>query len=221
MEEITGNTPTKLFAVYKEVGPTSHDMMYRIKRLFPGEKVGHAGTLDPLASGILVVGVGRQATKQLHTEHLNDKEYIAEVTLGQSSSTDDAEGEKENWPVTEHPSEQNVRAAIKRFIGRISQVPPVFSAVKRAGVPAYKLARRGQEVLLTARPAEIMEIEVLSYDWPKLKIRVVTGRGVYIRSLARDIGVALGVGGHISQLERIRVGRYGLDDVVKIEDLKR
>lgn len=220
MEDTTRNTPANLFAVYKEVGPTSHDVMYRIKRLFPGEKVGHAGTLDPLASGILVVGVGRQATKQLHSEALNEKEYVAEVTLGQSSSTDDAEGEKLSWPVSEYPSEQNIRAALKRFIGTISQVPPAFSAIKRAGVPAYKLARRGQEVQLSARPALIREIELLSYHWPILRIRVVTGRGVYIRSLARDIGVSLGVGGFISQLERTRVGQFGLEDVVKLENLR-
>ncbi len=220
MEDTIRNTPENLFAVYKEIGPTSHDIMYRIKRLFPGEKVGHAGTLDPLASGILVVGVGRQATKKLHTEQLNEKEYIAEVTLGQSSSTDDAEGEKLSWSVSEYPSEQNIRAALKRFIGTINQVPPAFSAIKRAGVPAYKLARRGQEVQLSARPALIREIELLSYHWPILRIRVVTGRGVYIRSLARDIGSSLGVGGFISQLERTRVGQFGLEDVVKLENLR-
>lgn len=206
-----------IFAVNKPVGPTSHDIMYRIKRRFRGEKVGHAGTLDPLASGVLVVGVGRSATKLLHTELFNEKEYRAEVTLGQSSSTDDAEGEKKDWPVTEAPSRQNIVAALKKFVGTINQVPPAFSAVKKSGIPAYKLARRGQAPELVARPAVVKELELIDYSWPTLTLRVVTGRGVYIRSLARDIGAALGVGGYISKLERTRVGDFHLSDVVDID----
>ncbi len=208
-----------IFAVNKPVGPTSHDLMYRIKRKFRGEKVGHAGTLDPLASGVLVVGVGRSATKQLHTSGLDEKEYVVEVTLGQSSTTDDAEGEKTDWPVVSLPTRADIEAALHRFIGTINQRPPAFSAVKRSGVPAYKLARRGQPLVLESRPAVIKEIELLNYAWPRISFRVVTGRGVYIRSLARDLGEALGVGGFVSKLERIRVGNFLLEDAISVDDL--
>lgn len=208
----------KLVAVYKEVGPTSHDLLYRLKKRFPGQKIGHAGTLDPLASGVLVVGIGRAATKRLHAAELDEKEYVVEITFGQSSATDDAEGEKTDWPVSQQPSREKVQAALAGFVGTINQTPPAFSAIKRAGVPAYKLARRGQAVELEARPALIKEIELIGYDWPLLTLRVVTGRGVYIRSLARDIGAVLGVGGFVSQLERTRVGRFSRSEAMRIDD---
>jgi tRNA pseudouridine55 synthase len=210
----------KIFAVNKPVGPTSHDVMYQIKRKFRGEKVGHAGTLDPLASGVLVVGVGRSATKLLHTDLFNEKEYIAEITLGQTSTTDDAEGEKTAIPVTEAPTLTNVEAAIKGFVGTINQIPPIFSAIKNAGVPAYKMARRGEQPSLVARLVVIKDIELIRYEWPLIVIRAVTGRGVYIRSLARDVGEALGVGGFMSKLERTRVGNFCLKDVIDVAELK-
>lgn len=209
----------KLFAIHKEVGPTSHDLMYQIKRLFPGEKIGHAGTLDPLASGILVVGVGRSATKLLHTDSFNEKEYIATITFGASSTTDDAEGEKTPRIVKNVPTQAEIEAVLKKFVGTITQLPPTYSAIKVKGTPAYKLARRGQAVELATRPAQVFSIKLLTYDWPQLSIKVVTGRGVYIRSLARDVGDALGVGGYISTLERTRVGRFTKADVVSLAKL--
>ncbi len=210
---------SKLIAVYKEVGPTSHDVMYRLKRIFPGQKIGHAGTLDPLASGILVVGIGRAATKLLHTSALDEKEYRATIQLGQSSTTDDAEGDKTDNPPKQIPTEAAVRTVLGQFIGTIEQRPPQYSALKIAGTPAYKLARRGQSVELKTRPAVIHSIDLLTYHWPELKLKVVTGRGVYIRALARDIGEALGTAGYIAELERTRVGQYTTADVVSIEQL--
>jgi tRNA pseudouridine55 synthase len=195
--------------------------MYRLKRLFPGQKIGHAGTLDPLASGVLVVGIGREATKKLHQEELSEKEYLATIILGRSSTTDDSEGEKIDVPPSQFPNKAQVDEVIRTFIGTTEQRPPVFSALKVSGTPAYKLARRGQSVELAARPAVIREIEVLDYHWPLLRIRVVTGRGVYIRSLARDIGTALGTAGYIESLERTRVGRFTMSDVVPLERLRK
>jgi len=215
----TAPSEPKLVAIYKEVGPSSHDLMYRVKRLFPGQKVGHAGTLDPLASGILVVGIGRAATKMLHQAELGEKEYEATVTLGQTSTTDDAEGEKTTVINKKIPSETDVRAVLTSFIGTIDQLPPAYSAVKVDGTRAYKLARRGQPVELKSRPAVIQSIDLVAYSWPELKIRITTGRGVYIRSLARDIGAKLGVGGFVSALERTRVGRFTKADVISLAEL--
>lgn len=213
-------TTGKLFAIYKAVGPTSHDVIYRLKRLFPGQKIGHAGTLDPLASGILVVGIGRAATKLLHAAELNEKEYRATIRFGATSTTDDAEGEKTPVHSAKPPSVADIEAVLKQFTGTIEQTPPAYSAVKIAGTPAYKLARRGQVVELKSRSAQIHSIKLLSYSWPEAEIQVRTGRGVYIRSLARDIGSTLGVGGYISALERIRVGRFTKADVVSFTQLE-
>ncbi len=206
-----------IFAVFKPKGPTSYDVVDQIKRRFPGQKVGHAGTLDPLASGVLVIGVGREATKLLHTEQFNQKEYRAVIHFGQTSTTDDAEGGKTDWPLANIPTLAEVEQVLTQFIGSIEQLPPAFSALKIGGTPAYKLARQGRVVELKKRPAEIHEITLVAYDWPDLTITVMTGRGVYIRSLARDLGAALNVGGYIKELERTRVGRFTTSDVTPID----
>ena len=205
-----------IFAVYKPKGPTSHDLMYTLKRKYPGQKVGHAGTLDPLAHGVLVVGVGRSATKLLHTEEFSTKEYLATIKLGETSTTDDEEGQKRAIEVAKPPTEQEVDRVLQAFVGTIEQVPPQYSAVKLAGVPAYKKARRGQATELAARTVTVSQIALLSYQWPYLKILIETGPGVYVRSLARDLGEKLGTGGYIADLERTRVGRFGLEDTVPI-----
>ncbi|QQG49614.1 MAG: tRNA pseudouridine(55) synthase TruB [Candidatus Berkelbacteria bacterium] len=205
----------KLFAIYKPKGPSSHDVLYPLKRKYKGEKVGHAGTLDPLASGVLVVAVGRQATKKLHLAEFSEKEYVTTIKLGAYSTTDDDEGGKEDIAVSEAPSLDTVKRAVRSFVGQISQVPPQFSAVKKAGQPAYKGARRGERVELAPRPVEVKGIDIIEYNWPLLKLRVVTGRGVYIRSLARDIGKALKTGGFVLELERTRVGNFRREDAIE------
>lgn len=207
----------EIFAVYKPKGISSFAMVARVRRFFGVKKVGHAGTLDPLASGVLVVGVGREATKKLSLEVAKEKEYVAELTLGQTSTTDDAEGEKNEVSVR-RPDKKEIEESLCGFIGEIMQVPPKFSAIKVGGRRAYKIARSGEEVELKARPALIKEIELLSYKYPILKIRVVTGPGVYIRSLARDIGQKLGIGAYMSELERIRVGDFRVLDCRNIEN---
>lgn len=198
-----------IIAVNKPVGMSSFGIIARLRRLTGIKRIGHAGTLDPLASGVLVVGIGRTATRQLHAIVEAEKEYRATIVLGQTSTTDDEEGDKTS--VSDRVvAREEIEAVLPQFIGQIEQVPSVYSAIKVAGQRAYHLARQGREVVLTARPVEIRELEIMVYVWPRLEIRVVTGPGVYIRALARDLGAALGVGGYITQLQRTRVGQYRL-----------
>lgn len=209
----------KIFAVYKPVGPTSHDVVNRVRRATGERRVGHAGTLDPLASGVLVVAVGRESTRQLSAIVESEKEYLAGIRLGESSTTDDAEGDKLDGPTIEPPSEEKIRKILEKFVGEIEQVPPAFSAIKVGGKTAYKLARQGKSVELKARTVSIKEIELLRYEWPELEIKVVTGSGVYIRSLARDIGQALGTTAYMSSLERTRVGQFKKDQAIPLDKL--
>ena len=206
-----------VFAIYKPKGPSSNRVLQYIKRESGIKKIGHGGTLDPLASGVLVVGVN-EGTKLLNVPELKEKEYLADVRLGSYSSTDDEEGEKKPVVVIKAPERTMVEDALNKFVGRIEQVPPVYSAVKIAGREAYKLARKGQEVEMRPRPAEVKKIELLSYAWPDLRLRVVTGPGVYIRALARDIGQELGTGAYLSGLERTRVGGFTKETALSPEE---
>ena len=197
-----------IIAVWKPAGMSSHDVINRVRRVSGIRTVGHAGTLDPLARGVLVIGVGRAATRSLAVEVQKEKEYVTVVRLGVTSSTDDEEGEKTAHNIAVIPSREAVEAAAQKFVGDIMQVPPIYSALKIKGKPAYAYARAGEDVAMAARPVIIKEIEVLSYEYPDIRVRAVTGAGVYIRSLARDIGAALGTGAYMADLERTRVGEY-------------
>lgn len=205
-----------IFAVYKPKGPTSHDVVAKIRRITGERRVGHAGTLDPLAKGVLVIAVGREFTKKLGEIVGKEKEYLASIQFGANSATDDAEGIKTPIVVNKKPDAAAVKKVVMKFKGSILQMPPAFSALKIQGMPAYKLARQGKTPKLKKRRVEIKEIEVLKYKWPILKIRVVTGPGVYIRSLARDIGTKLKTGGYLADLERIRVGEFTKDKARRI-----
>jgi tRNA pseudouridine55 synthase len=208
-----------IHTVYKPKGPTSHDIINRLREETGVKKIGHAGTLDPLASGVLVVGIGREATKKLATIVKKEKEYLAVIKLGETSTTDDEEGEKKKIPISKRPNYKTIEEAVKKFVGEILQTPPVYSAVKIKGQESYKLARRGQKPVLKPRSVEVKEIRILKYQWPYLKLKVVTGPGVYIRALARDIGQELKTGGYLAELERARVGDFTLDKARAIEDL--
>jgi len=211
-----------IIGINKPKGPTSHDIIYQVRRITKVKRVGHAGTLDPAAAGVLVVAIGREFTKQLGEIVKHDKEYLAEVTLGATSSTDDGEGTISKLQITndKYPKDIDINLVIKQFVGEIEQVPPAFSAIKMGGKKAYELARKGKEVVMAPRNVVVHSIEVVKYDWPKLTIKVHCGKGVYIRSLARDIGQALGVGGYMSALERTRVGDYTLEKSYTLEQLK-
>jgi len=209
-----------IFALYKPKGITSNDAVQKVRSIVGRSvKVGHAGTLDPLAQGVLVIAVGREATKKISETVKKEKEYMAEITLGFESSTDDAEGEKIEIQFSKKPEIKDFEKILPEFIGKINQMPPIYSAIKIGGKEAYKYARKGQVVEMQPRGVEIKNIEILEYAWPVLKVKVITGPGVYIRSLARDIGKKLGVGGYLSFLERTRVGDFIKEKAVKMDDL--
>jgi tRNA pseudouridine55 synthase len=210
-----------IVAIYKEEGMTSHDVVDAVRRCTGRRRVGHAGTLDPCATGVLVVGIGRAATRKLGDISAKEKEYITRIRLGGRSSTDDREGQAEPVQVHQIPSQEQVREALGRFRGKIAQRPPRFSAVKIGGRAAYKLARANKQIDLPARQVEAREIELLRYAWPFVDVRMVTGPGFYVRSLARDLGDLLGTGGYVEQLERTRVGAFTKEQALRLHDLGR
>jgi len=208
-----------LLIINKPSGWTSFDVVAKIRNKLGVKKVGHTGTLDPMATGVLVLCLGK-ATKLAQEITGTDKEYTGEVTLGATSTTDDAEGkisQIKNYKlkITNSKEIQNV---LKQFQGTIQQVPPIFSAKKIKGQRAYKLARKGEKVELKPVEITIHELELLDYKWPVIHVRVLCSKGTYIRSLARDIGKELGVGGYLSKLERTKVGKYTIDQSVSIEE---
>jgi len=181
-------------------------------------KVGHAGTLDPLATGVMIICTGK-ATKLIETFQYQTKEYIATLGLGATTPSFDLELPVDATFPTEHITRELVDKVIPQFLGEIWQVPPVYSAVKVDGKRAYDYARDGQEIELKPKLLVIDEIEVLDFQLPVLKIRVVCSKGTYIRALARDIGTALGSGAHLTALERTRIGDVKLEDCWQIDDL--
>lgn len=182
-------------------------------------KVGHAGTLDPLATGVMILCTGRH-TKRIEELQAGRKEYIADIRLGATTPTFDRETEPDAYFPTEHITPESVAEALQGFIGTIEQVPPAFSAVKVDGKRAYDLARKGRDFELKAKTLVIDEIELLECALPQIRIRVVCSKGTYIRALARDIGIALGSGGYLTDLRRTRVGDYSLEQSIRLEDLE-
>jgi tRNA pseudouridine55 synthase len=181
-------------------------------------KVGHAGTLDPLATGVLVVALGA-ATRLIEYVQRMPKTYRAGIRLGAVSTTDDADGEVTPVEGATPPDEGALRVVLAAQVGTIDQLPPQFSALKVEGRRAYDLAREGEAVALKARPVRIDRVELRSYAWPDLEIEVDCGAGTYIRSIARDAGAALGCGGHITALRRTRIGTFAEADALKLADL--
>jgi tRNA pseudouridine55 synthase len=208
-----------IVAIYKEEGWSSHDVVNMVRRYTGQTRVGHAGTLDPCAKGVIVIGVGRTVTRTLATIAGKEKEYIVRIKLGWRSTSDDLEGQKTRVPVAQIPSEDQVRQALKSFEGTIQQRPPIFSAVKVGGRVAYKRARKHKPLDLPARQVEAKQIELLRYAWPFADVRLVTGPGFYVRSLARDLGEMLGTGGYVDTLERTRVGTYTKENTVRLSEL--
>lgn len=206
-----------IFAVYKKRGMTSHDVVAIVRKKTGVKRVGHGGTLDPLAEGVLVIAVGRKNTKQLYQYVKGEKEYIAEIMLGSNSTTDDEEGVKQIVNQNIQPSLSEIEEVIKKFIGNIDQIPPNYSALKVGGKPSYKRARSGEEFLLDSRTVIINNITIDHYSYPILKLTVSTGPGVYIRSLARDIGRELKTGGYLKGLIRTKVGKFTVKDAVHLE----
>lgn len=211
-----------IVVVDKPAGMTSHDVVGRCRRIFGTRKVGHAGTLDPMATGVLVIGIER-ATKILGLLTATAKSYSATIRLGRSTTTDDAEGEVVQDVSAFHIADEQIVAGVADLRGEISQRPSTVSAVKIGGKRAYQLAREGAEVALAERRVRIDRFDILEIrregPFVDVDIEVDCSSGTYIRALARDLGEALGVGGHLTALRRTRVGGYGLDHARTLEDL--
>jgi tRNA pseudouridine55 synthase len=214
--------PDGLVIVDKPSGMTSHDVVSRLRRLARTRKVGHAGTLDPMATGVLVLGVGK-ATRLLAHLVLADKEYTATVRLGRTTVTDDAEGEVTATASAAGVTEAAVRGAMTALTGDIAQVPSAVSAIKVDGQRSYRRVREGQEVVLAARPVHVARFDLLAVrridDLLDLDVAVACSSGTYVRALARDLGAALGTGGHLTALRRTRVGPFGLDRARTLDEL--
>lgn len=204
----------------KPAGISSARAVGIVKRLLPrGTKIGHAGTLDPFATGVLVLLIGK-STRLCEQLMSSPKQYVATIKLGASTETLDPQSDETIHFVSEIPSTELVRRTVASFVGNIQQRPPAYSALKVGGRPAYKLARTGKPPQLNARQVQIDAIELLRYEWPTLEICIDCGRGTYVRSLARDIGAALNVGGgYLTYLRRTRVGDYHIEHAVALEDL--
>jgi tRNA pseudouridine55 synthase len=206
-----------LLVLDKPPGLTSRDAVDRVQLWFPrGTRIGHAGTLDPLATGVLVVAVG-QATRLIDFVQRMDKTYRVTIRLGFTSDTDDAEGTITPRGQATPPARAAVERCLAGFVGEVEQVPPAYSAAKVAGRRAYHLARRGDDVPLAPRRVTIHHIDLLGYDWPRLQLVVRCGKGTYIRSLARDLGERLGCGGYVEDLRRTRIGPFEDKDALALD----
>jgi tRNA pseudouridine55 synthase len=208
-----------IFNINKAAGMTSHDVTARVRRLTRQKRVGHAGTLDPTATGVLPICLG-QATRV--AEYLSDsgKAYRATIRFGRETDTYDAEGNiTSEAPVS--IGEEDIRAALPAFVGDQLQYPPRYSAIKRGGQPLYKLARAGKEIEVEARPISITELRIVAWEAPDLVLDIECGKGTYIRSLAFDLGRKLGPGAYLAALVRTRSGPFTLDDSLTLETLEQ
>ncbi|WP_333653963.1 tRNA pseudouridine(55) synthase TruB [Dissulfurispira sp.] len=204
----------------KDYGITSHDAVTAIKKLLKVRKAGHAGTLDPIATGVLLICLN-EATKISSLLSNIDKEYIMTAKLGESTDTYDAEGKViKKFQISNFKFQiEEIKEIIQRFTGEIEQAPPMYSAIKVSGEPLYKLARKGIEIERKPRKVIIYSIEILSFESPFLKLRVSCSKGTYMRSLCNDIGNALGAGAHMVELVRTRIGQFSIENSAKIGEL--
>ena len=203
----------------KEPGMTSHDAVAIARRSLGIKKIGHCGTLDPMATGLLMLVVGR-ATKIQDLLMSEDKEYVGTVTLGKNTSTQDAEGEVEQERVVPDLERSQIEAAFEAFKGEFEQIPPMVSAIKKDGVPLYKLARQGKVVKRDPRPVYVTDYEINRIELPEVDFVVNCSKGFYVRTYAYDIGEMLGCGGHLSALRRTRSGKFTLERAISIDQLK-
>lgn len=209
----------KVLLIDKPLHWTSFDAVKKIRMITKISKIGHAGTLDPLATGLLIICTGK-FTKKINEYMGMEKEYTGSITLGASTPTYDLESEPENMVDIAHLTEAEIHEATKKFTGEILQVPPAHSAIKKEGKPVYLAARKGEEVKLEPRPVTIKQFEITKIDLPKVYFKVVCSTGTYIRSLANDYGKALGVGGYLSSLCRTRIGEFKLEDAQTLDEFE-
>ena len=210
----------KVILMDKPLEWTSFDVVRKIRNLTRTKKVGHAGTLDPLATGLLIVCTGK-FTKKINEYMAQEKEYTGTITLGATTPTYDLESEPVAFSSCDKLSESEIRDATKAFTGAILQVPPIHSAIKKEGKRVYELARKGIDVQLEPRPVTISVFEITRIALPEVDFRVVCSTGTYIRSLAHDFGAALGCGGYLSKLCRTRIGAFLLEDAYSMESFEK
>lgn len=207
----------------KEKGLTSHDVVNAVRRITDEKRVGHAGTLDPMATGLLIVAVGRPSTKKLGPLIKDtSKTYLAEVFLGEERDTHDSEGKvvkkKKNFP---KPDKALIESLLDEFKGEIKQTPPKYSAIKIKGKKAYELARKGKEVKLDKRDVTIHDIRLVSYNYPILEVKLEVSAGTYIRAFARDLGREIGSGAYLKNLRRTKIGKYSVKEAAKLDKLTK
>lgn len=212
---------TGFILIDKPAGITSFDVVARLRRLTGIKRIGHAGTLDPFATGLLIVGVGREATREMQKLVGLDKIYEATFVLGASSTTDDVKGERSEPVSTEHLTEEQIQEALKTFVGEIDQVPPTYAAIKVQGKKLYELARAGKPTLVEPRRVTIysMEMQAGSWDPTHIGVKIHCSSGTYIRSIARDLGAKLGVGGYVETLRRTSIGPFKIEEAFTLNKL--
>ncbi len=209
-----------LLNINKPKGMTSHDVVDEVRRITGEKRVGHAGTLDPFATGVLVVGVGRETTKLLgKISKESKKEYEATLQLGKESDTGDPEGNITDTEKLRDITKEELSKVLKEFTGTIQQTPPQYSAIKVKGTPAYKRKRRGEEFTLSPRDVLVLDITILEFQPPIIKLKITCSAGTYIRVLAQDIGKKLGTGAYLTELTRTRVGEYILSESATLKEL--
>jgi len=207
-----------ILVIDKPAGRSSMAVVAEVRRRAGGVRTGHAGTLDPLATGVLVLGLGA-ATKQIDVFMGTDKAYRTRIDLSAFTTTDDREGEREQVEVSEPPEQAAIEAALEPFRGTIQQAPPAYSAIKVGGKRAYRLARGGAPPEIPPRTVIVHSLRLMSYDWPIVELSLRCGKGFYVRSLARDLGRALGTGGHCVEIRRTAVGPFTLADAITLDAL--
>lgn len=208
----------RVLLIDKPMDWTSFDVVNKLRYKLRIKKIGHAGTLDPLATGLLIICVGKM-TKRIEEFMGLEKEYTGKFVIGQSTPSHDLETEVTDPKNISAITEEQIHAATKAFVGMISQLPPMHSAIKIGGKRAYEFARKGKEIELKHRDVEVTTFEITGINLPEVSFRIVCSKGTYIRSIARDFGNALGVGAYLSQLCRTRIGNYRLENALSIEQV--
>ena len=208
----------RVLLINKPLEWTSFDVVRKLRGRLKIKKIGHAGTLDPLATGLLIVCTGK-FTKRIDEFQAQEKEYTGRFVIGQTTPSHDLETEVSERKDISHITEGDLRSATSQFTGAIEQVPPMHSAIKVDGKRAYEIARKGESIELKKRTVTITEFEITKVEWPSVSFRVVCSKGTYIRSLARDFGDALGVGAYLAELCRTRIGSFRLEDALEIENI--
>uniref|UniRef100_UPI00404AEDDE tRNA pseudouridine(55) synthase TruB n=1 Tax=Fulvivirga sp. TaxID=1931237 RepID=UPI00404AEDDE len=212
--------PGTVILVDKPLTWTSFDIVKKLRYHLKVKKIGHAGTLDPLATGLLILCTGKK-TKQIETYQAQEKEYTGTFTIGATTPSYDLETEVENIKDFSHLKQEDLLKASESLTGKIDQIPPIFSAIKVEGKRAYKGARSGEDVKLKSRQVEVKVFELTEVNLPVVAFKIVCSKGTYIRSLARDFGEILGVGAYLSSLRRTRIGDFNVDDAETIEELTK